>query len=50
MQHQIQMTGPLQPREDWVIESCPMAATLDIVSTRSAFLILREAFYGATRF
>ena len=44
------MTGPLQPREDWVIESCPMAATLDIVSTRSAFLILREAFYGATRF
>ena len=44
------MTGPLQPREDWVIESCPMAATLDILSTRSAFLILREAFYGATRF
>jgi DNA-binding HxlR family transcriptional regulator len=27
-----------------------MAATLEIVSTRSAFLILREAFYGATRF
>jgi DNA-binding HxlR family transcriptional regulator len=50
MPHQIQMTGPLQPREDWVIERCPMAATLDIVSTRSAFLILREAFYGATRF
>ena len=44
------MTGPLQPREDWVIERCPMAATLEIVSTRSAFLILREAFYGATRF
>jgi DNA-binding HxlR family transcriptional regulator len=50
MPHQIQMTGPLAPREDWVIERCPMAATLDIVSTRSAFLILREAFYGATRF
>jgi DNA-binding HxlR family transcriptional regulator len=44
------MTGPLAPREDWVIERCPMAATLDILSTRSAFLILREAFYGATRF
>lgn len=44
------MTGTLQPREDWVIERCPMAATLEIVSTRSAFLILREAFYGATRF
>jgi DNA-binding HxlR family transcriptional regulator len=50
MPHQIQMTGPLQPREDWVIERCPIAATLEIVSTRSAFLILREAFYGATRF
>ena len=44
------MTGPLAPREDWIIERCPMAATLDILSTRSAFLILREAFYGATRF
>ncbi len=50
MSHQIQMIGPLAPREDWVIESCPMAATLEIVSTRSAFLVLREAFYGATRF
>ena len=27
-----------------------MARTLEIVSTRTAFLILREAFYGATRF
>ncbi|MGP0049936.1 MAG: winged helix-turn-helix transcriptional regulator [Solirubrobacteraceae bacterium] len=50
MSHQIQMTGALAPREDWVIEGCPIAATLEIVSTRSAFLILREAFYGATRF
>jgi DNA-binding HxlR family transcriptional regulator len=50
MSHQIQMTGPLEPREDWVIDRCPIAATLEIVSTRSAFLILREAFYGATRF
>ena len=50
MAHTIQMTGPLAPREDWVIERCPMAAALEIVGTRSAFLILREAFYGATRF
>lgn len=27
-----------------------MARTLAVVHTRSAFLILREAFYGATRF
>jgi DNA-binding HxlR family transcriptional regulator len=27
-----------------------MAAALEVVSTRSAFLLLREAFYGTTRF
>lgn len=46
----IQMTGVLDPREDWTADHCPMAAALDVVRTRSAFLVLREAFYGATRF
>ena len=46
----IEMTGALDPRDGWVAENCPMAAALDIVRNRSAFLILREAFYGATRF
>jgi DNA-binding HxlR family transcriptional regulator len=46
----IQMTGALDPRDGWVAEHCPMAAALDIVRNRAAFLILREAFYGATRF
>lgn len=46
----IQMTGELDPREGWVAEHCPMASALDIVRNRSAFLVLREAFYGATRF
>jgi DNA-binding HxlR family transcriptional regulator len=31
---------------DW----CPIVAGLDVVSTRAAFLVLREAFYGATKF
>ncbi|HET9719270.1 MAG TPA: helix-turn-helix domain-containing protein [Solirubrobacteraceae bacterium] len=44
------MAGALDPRDGWVADRCPMAATLGIVSTRSAFLVLREAFYGATRF
>lgn len=44
------MTGELDPRDGWVVEHCPMAAALGIVRNRSAFLILREAFYGATRF
>jgi DNA-binding HxlR family transcriptional regulator len=46
----IQMTGRLEPRDGWAADHCPMARTLDVVGTRSAFLILREAFYGATRF
>ena len=44
------MTGPLEPRDGWMADGCPLAAALDVVSTRAAFLILREAFYGATRF
>jgi DNA-binding HxlR family transcriptional regulator len=31
-------------------EFCPMCRTLDVVANRSAFLIMREAFYGTTRF
>jgi len=46
----IQMTGALAPREDWTADRCPMAHALDVVRTKSAFLVLREAFYGATRF
>ncbi|MFZ0089833.1 MAG: helix-turn-helix domain-containing protein [Solirubrobacteraceae bacterium] len=50
MESTIQMTGVLDPREDWIADQCPMARTLDVVHTRSGFLVLREAFYGATRF
>src|ERR1700739_3854295 len=46
----LQMTGALEPRSAWRAERCPIAKALDVVSTRSAFLILREAFYGTTRF
>jgi DNA-binding HxlR family transcriptional regulator len=46
----LQMAGSLDPRSGWEAERCSIARTLDIVSTRSAFLILREAFYGTTRF
>ena len=40
----------LDPTKDWRRDRCPMAATLGVVSTRTAFLLLREAFYGAHRF
>ena len=46
----VRMTGDLEPRSDWTADRCPIAGALDVVGTRSAFLILREAFYGTTRF
>jgi DNA-binding HxlR family transcriptional regulator len=46
----IEMTGSLEPRSAWKAERCTVARALGVLSTRSAFLILREAFYGTTRF
>src|SRR6476661_5790915 len=50
MEASVRMTGSLDPREGWTADRCTIAKALDVVSTRSAFLILREAFYGTTRF
>jgi DNA-binding HxlR family transcriptional regulator len=44
------MTGALEPRGNWTADRCTIAKALEVISTRSAFLILREAFYGTTRF
>src|ERR1700757_833597 len=46
----VRLTGALDPREGWTAERCTIAKALDVVSTRSALLIMREAFYGTTRF
>ena len=50
MDHAIRMTGRLDPRGAWAAERCTIAKSLDVITTRSAFLLLREAFYGTTRF
>ena len=50
MDDTVRMTGVLDPRGDWEATSCSIARALEVVSTRTAFLLLREAFYGATRF
>lgn len=50
MESALRMTGALEPRAAWRADRCTIAKALDVVSTRSAFLILREAFYGTTRF
>ncbi len=50
MEHTVHMTGRLDPRGSWTADRCSIAKALDVITTRSAFLILREAFYGTTRF
>lgn len=50
MEQSVHLLGALDPRDGWTADRCPMAATLELLGTRSAFLLLREAFYGATRF
>lgn len=41
----------LADRSTWRTgDACPIVKALDIVGTRSALLIMREAFYGTTRF
>jgi DNA-binding HxlR family transcriptional regulator len=46
----VHLTGELDPREGWTAERCTIAKSLTVLSTRSALLIMREAFYGTTRF
>src|SRR3954469_19321890 len=46
----LRLTGVLEPRSGWTASRCSVAKALDVLGARSAFLILREAFYGTTRF
>jgi DNA-binding HxlR family transcriptional regulator len=47
----IQMTGRLEPRGSWgAPQACPIARTFEALGSKSAYVILREAFYGASRF
>lgn len=44
------LTGPLADRSAWTATDCSIDKAIGVVGTRSAVLILREAFYGTTRF
>lgn len=45
------LTGRLEDRTRWSPEGdCSVVRALGVVGTRSAFVLLREAFYGTTRF
>lgn len=44
------MEGPLADLAAWRPTECSIAKALEVVGTRSALLIMREAYYGTTRF
>jgi DNA-binding HxlR family transcriptional regulator len=44
------LTGTLADRSAWRATRCPIDKALQVVGTRSAMLIMREAYYGTTRF
>lgn len=47
----IERQGAFADRNDWTInDMCRMERSLSLVGTRSALVLLREAFFGATRF
>jgi DNA-binding HxlR family transcriptional regulator len=44
------MEGPLADLGSWKPDDCSIAKAMDLIGTRSAVLILREAYYGTRRF
>ncbi|MEU4809542.1 helix-turn-helix domain-containing protein [Nocardia fluminea] len=44
------MEGPLADLSKWETAGCSIARAMDLIGTRSAMLILREAYYGTRRF
>lgn len=44
------LDGPLADRSRWHAAECSIGKAMDVVGTRSAMLLIREAFYGTTRF
>jgi DNA-binding HxlR family transcriptional regulator len=46
----ITFEGALADRSAWRVQNCSIAMAMDVIGTRSSILILREAFYGTTRF
>ncbi len=47
----VQLTGRLEQRGDVALgDRCPLDRTLQLIGNRTALLLLREVFYGASRF
>lgn len=46
----MKLHGPLADRDGWRATRCSVDLAFSVVGTRTAMLLLREAFYGTTRF
>lgn len=44
------LDGPLADRDRWQATRCSIGKAMDAIGNRTAVLLLREAFYGTTRF
>jgi DNA-binding HxlR family transcriptional regulator len=44
------LDGPLADRDAWTADRCSVDRALGVVGTRSAMLIMREAYYGTRKF
>lgn len=49
-EHALTLDRALDRGSGWMASNCSIARAIEVVSSRSAFLVLREAFYGTTRF
>ncbi|MFC7446335.1 winged helix-turn-helix transcriptional regulator [Rhodococcus daqingensis] len=46
----IHLEGALADRDAWRATRCSIGKAMEVIGTRSAMLIMREAYYGTTRF
>lgn len=46
----MELAEPLADRSTWRPTECSIAKTMDVIGSRSAMLVIREALYGTTRF
>lgn len=47
----LERTGAFSERDEWTARGwCRIERSLDLIGTRSAMLVVRELFYGGTRF
>ena len=44
------LDGVLADRSAWRATRCSVGRAMDVLGSRSAFLLMREAYYGTTRF